>query len=277
MPGDDQHDKEHPAGDLTASGAPDVGQFDGSADPNPGGRMGMGWHLTLRDGQEYSGASEAPAALGNTNNQAEYLALLALLDHYAKTGGRGPLLVRGDSQLVILQMNGSWQVRHPALQALHQRARLAVGRIPDGVRFEWVPRHLNATADRLASGHSAETPVSPETLIYAQAPLAGLSPQLTARIATLNGRGSASFKECMALRVGGKDRCSQMRWSDLVAAAGADCVRACVEAFPNDQRSQATALRWSLRGLALQLAIQKVKADQQVMAARSAAQQERRL
>src|SRR5215472_7793682 len=52
-----------------APAAADVGQFDGSADPNPGGRMGMGWHLTMRDGTEYSGASEQAAAPGNSNNQ----------------------------------------------------------------------------------------------------------------------------------------------------------------------------------------------------------------
>jgi hypothetical protein len=28
----------------------DCGWFDGSADPNPGGRLGMGWHWILRDG-----------------------------------------------------------------------------------------------------------------------------------------------------------------------------------------------------------------------------------
>ncbi len=251
---------------MTALDAPDIGQFDGSADPNPGGRMGMGWHVTLRDGQEYSGAAEALAAPGNTNNQAEYLALLALLDEYLKAGGHGPLLVRGDSQLVICQMNGVWSVRHPALQPLHARARQAVKRIPDGVTFEWVPRSLNARADRLAGGHATEPQAAPETLTYALTPIGDVAPQLAARIATLNGKSSPSFKEYLALRVGGKDRCSLMRWGELCAAAGADCVRACAEAFPNDQRSQATALRWAVRGLAAQHAIQKVKVDQQVMA-----------
>src|SRR5579884_1829879 len=68
---------------------PDVGQFDGSADPNPGGRMGMGWHLTLANGVQYVGAAEAPPAPANTNNRAEYLALLSLLDEYQRAGGRG--------------------------------------------------------------------------------------------------------------------------------------------------------------------------------------------
>jgi ribonuclease HI len=268
MPETDWDNVERPAGELTAQRARDIGQFDGSADPNPGGRMGMGWHLVMRDGREYTGQAEERPAPSNSNNQAEYLALLALLDEYVAAGGQGPLLVRGDSQLVILQMTGEWRVRHPGLLPLYERARQTVKGIPNGVRFEWVPRRLNATADRLASGRAAGPAGSAQALTYAVAPIQDVSPPLAERIAALNGKGSVSFKEYLALRVGGKDRCSQMPWSELVSRAGPDYARACAEAFPDDQRSQATALRWAVRGLAVQLAIEKVKVDQQVMAAK---------
>lgn len=251
----------------------DVGQFDGSADPNPGGRMGMGWHLTLRNGVQYLGAAEEPPAPDNTNNRAEYLALIALLDEYQGAGGQGPLLVRGDSQLVIMQMSGKWRVRNPALQELYDRAQRAVQAIAGGVRFEWVPRSLNAQADRLASGQlgvaNGVTSGEPQPLTYAQSPVAGIPEPLRAQIARLNGKQSVSFKELLGLRVGGRDRCSEMRASELRQAAGPDAVRAC-EAFADDERSQASALRWALRGLAVEHAIKKVQADAQVAATRQA-------
>lgn len=272
QPGADQRkDALDPAG---ATETVDVGQFDGSADPNPGGRMGMGWHLTLRNGVQYRGAAEEPPAPGNTNNRAEYLALISLLDDYQRVGGQGPLLVRGDSQLVIMQMTGKWRVRNPALQGLYERARRAMQVVAGGVRFEWVPRSLNAQADRLASGqlgmaHGA-APGEGQQLTYAQTSVAGIPEPLRAQIARLNGKESVSFKELLGLRVGGRDRCSEMRWQELREAAGAAAVRACVEAFAEDARSQAAALRWALRGLAVEHAIKKVQADAQVAATRQA-------
>jgi len=80
--------------------------FDGSAEPNPGGRMGAGWRLVYTDRPQVSGASEWPAACDNTNNRAEYLALIGALEHYLASGRTGPLQVQGDSQLVINQMTG---------------------------------------------------------------------------------------------------------------------------------------------------------------------------
>ncbi len=241
---------------------PDVGQFDGSADPNPGGRMGMGWHFTLVNGVQYLGAAEEPPAPDNTNNRAEYLALISLLDEYQGAGGQGPLLVRGDSQLVIMQMTGQWSVRNPGLLGLYERAQRAMKAVPGGVRFEWVPRALNAQADRLASGKlgvvNPADAAQPRTLTYAQAPVSGVPAPLAAQIAKLNAKESVSFKELLGLRVGGRDKCSDMGAQQLRAAAGPDCVTASEEAFPGDERSQATALRWALRGLAVEHAIKKV-------------------
>ena len=54
--------------------------FDGACEPtNPGGIMGLGWTI---DGTEYYRKIEAHP--DNTNNKAEYLALVALLRTLAK-------------------------------------------------------------------------------------------------------------------------------------------------------------------------------------------------
>src|ERR1051326_1605388 len=49
--------------------------FAGSAEPNPGGRMGAGWRLVYTDRLEETGASEWPAARDHTSNRAKHLVL----------------------------------------------------------------------------------------------------------------------------------------------------------------------------------------------------------
>ncbi|GIW04251.1 MAG: hypothetical protein KatS3mg059_0871 [Thermomicrobiales bacterium] len=61
-----------------------------------------------------------------TNNQAEYLTLVAALERLLGLLGeraqRARLIVRGDSQLVVRQLLGQWKVRHPELKPLHAQA-----------------------------------------------------------------------------------------------------------------------------------------------------------
>jgi ribonuclease HI len=56
--------------------------------------------------------------LRNTNNQAEYQALMGLLSDYLAHRQRGPLIVHGDSELVMNQVNGDYMVHDKALAQL---------------------------------------------------------------------------------------------------------------------------------------------------------------
>ncbi len=252
-----------------ASPSHDTAYFDGSADPNPGGRIGIGWNIAYAGGSGRSGAAERAPAPGNTNNVAEYLGLIAALEAYLEHGGTGPLLIHGDSQLVIMQMTGQWGIKAPGLFALNARAHELAARVAGGVRYQWVPRARNAVADQLASGMRPESDAA-APLVYAQTPPAGVVPQLAARIAALNRAGRASFKECVALRVGGRDAYSALRLAELAARAGAACVAAAEAAFAGEDaemvKARETALRWMLRGLAAPLAIRKVQVDREVSA-----------
>lgn len=134
--------------------ATDYGQFDGSADPNPGGRMGWGWHLTINGEDLPSGSGEEQPKPDNTNNSAEYMGLIALLKDYIARGGHGPLEVRGDSQLVIKQVTGVYSIGKPHLWVLADRVHSLVEQISGGVTFQWVPREKNEKADMAASGDS---------------------------------------------------------------------------------------------------------------------------
>lgn len=89
------------------------------------------------------------AAMGQgTNNEAEYHGLLLGLRHALAEGAR-TVTVRGDSQLVLRQLEGRYIVRAPNLKPLHQEALRLLGRFEEH-RLEWVERARNAAADAAA-------------------------------------------------------------------------------------------------------------------------------
>lgn len=133
----------------------DLGHFDGSADPNPGGRLGWGWHLRIGGVELSPQQGELPAAPENTNNRGEYMGLISLLEDYIARGGQGPLEVRGDSQLVIKQALREYGCSSAHLRPLLDRVHSLEGQIQGGVRFVWVRRDRNTIADAAASGGGA--------------------------------------------------------------------------------------------------------------------------
>ncbi len=84
-----------------------------------------------------------------TNNEAEYQGLILGL-RAARNAGASDVVIRGDSQLVIRQMEGRYKVKAANLQAYAEEAR-ALLRTFDAHRFEWVRRDANAAADRAAN------------------------------------------------------------------------------------------------------------------------------
>ncbi|RSZ59947.1 ribonuclease HI family protein [Massilia atriviolacea] len=118
--------------------------FDGSAHPNPG-RCGIGALLTGPGGERVE--ISQPAGYGNSS-EAEYLALIALLEAAVGAGARG-LTVHGDSRVVIDDMNGPEAAAAPSLRAYRLRAHALLGRI-DGACLRWLPRHKNQAADALS-------------------------------------------------------------------------------------------------------------------------------
>jgi ribonuclease HI len=84
-----------------------------------------------------------------TNNEAEYEGLLLGLRH-ALDADATTVEVRGDSQLVIRQLEGIYQVRAPNLKPLHREARSLLSRFR-ARRLVWVPREQNHDADEAAN------------------------------------------------------------------------------------------------------------------------------
>ncbi len=120
--------------------------FDGGSRGNPG-PAGIGVVLAAEDGTTLVTKGKYIGA--NTNNAAEYKALILGLREAAQLGATS-ILIRGDSELVIKQMRGEYRVKNPALKQLFEQASdLAAGF--KSVKFEHNLRHHNSLADRLAN------------------------------------------------------------------------------------------------------------------------------
>ncbi|MGE5180380.1 MAG: ribonuclease HI family protein [Bacteroidota bacterium] len=93
---------------------------------------------------------EASRCLGtNTNNEAEYLALIAALEYLKESRFTEADFVL-DSELVVRQIQGRYRVKEPRLQQLHARATMLLNAVPKHT-FRHVPRKQNARADELAN------------------------------------------------------------------------------------------------------------------------------
>lgn len=84
-----------------------------------------------------------------TNNQAEYLALVAGLTA-AKTVGAARVHIRADSQLVVRQVRGEYRVKHPNIRPLHAEALALLGEFAFW-QAEHVRREKNVEADALVN------------------------------------------------------------------------------------------------------------------------------
>ena len=125
------------------------GWFDGSAHPNPG-RCGIGALLLGPAGQRIEVAQAA--GYGNSS-EAEYRALIALLEAAVDAGAHG-LAICGDSRVVIDDVALPPGHAARSLLPLHAAVHALLAQL-QGVRLHWIPRHKNGAADALSQRGSA--------------------------------------------------------------------------------------------------------------------------
>jgi broad specificity phosphatase PhoE/ribonuclease HI len=125
-----------------------VVEADGGSRGNPGP---AGYGAVVRDADTGEVLAEVAAGIGvASNNVAEYRGLLAGLSAAIEVPDVESVEVRMDSKLVVEQMSGRWQVKHPDMRTLRREAATLVARLPE-VTFTHVRRALNGHADRLAN------------------------------------------------------------------------------------------------------------------------------
>jgi ribonuclease HI len=118
---------------------------DGAARGNPGPAAYA--YIIEREGAP---PIEEASCLGEaTNNVAEYTALVRALERAAQLGGKH-LVIHSDSELMVKQMNGQYQVKNEELRVLYDRAR-QLSRQFDSVKIQHVRREQNSRADRLCN------------------------------------------------------------------------------------------------------------------------------
>ena len=121
-------------------------QFDGLAQPNPGkGSAGAILYSQTRDPLYETGEYIEYA----TNNIAEYTGLIIGL-RLALERGLTNLLVEGDSQLVIFQTQGKWQIKNDGLKSYHKEACDLISKF-NFIASRHIRRELNKEADRITN------------------------------------------------------------------------------------------------------------------------------
>ena len=118
--------------------------FDGG-----GGSDGpSGWGWSRNDGVTGCGG----LAPGTTSNICEYTALTMAV-HDAVTMyqmyGESIFMFKGDSKLVVEQVNGNWQVRSDRLRPYVNNVQMLLAGLPEW-HLSWVPRKENRAADAMA-------------------------------------------------------------------------------------------------------------------------------
>jgi ribonuclease HI len=116
--------------------------FDGGARGNPGEAAGAAV-LIMPDGQKHLVSKYLKFA---TNNEAEYCGLILGLKK-AQSLGIQNLDIKGDSNLIINQVNKKWKVKSPNLQNLYQEACDLLKEF-NRVSLNWIPREKNKLADQ---------------------------------------------------------------------------------------------------------------------------------
>lgn len=191
-------------------------EADGGSRGNPGP---AGYGAVVRDPETGEVLAERSESIGTaTNNVAEYRGLIAGLEAAAELGA-AEVEARMDSKLVVEQMCGRWQIKHPGLRPLAAQAAGLVSRFT-AVRFTWVPRERNRHADALAnaamdaaaSGAApAAAPVKAEAREAAVVRATGTDPATTP--ASWEPRPTEEATRLILVRHGETERTVQKRYS----------------------------------------------------------------
>ncbi len=119
--------------------------FDGATKESNPGLRGIGGVLKGPAGERIEISEEIGQG---TNNEAEYAALMAVLDAAVEAKVEN-LVVHGDSQLVVRQVNGEWFIKAKELVPMCKTVLELKGQIPN-ITIRWIPREENSEADALS-------------------------------------------------------------------------------------------------------------------------------
>ena len=138
------------AGAVAGKGAKEAGWISAHCDGGARGNPGPAGYGALIQGPDGAVIAELSEFLGfKTNNYAEYSGLLGCLQ-YALDHDHRRLKMVSDSELMVKQIQGKYQVKSPDLKPLYEEAKRRIAKL-DGFEISHALRHKNKDADRLAN------------------------------------------------------------------------------------------------------------------------------
>ena len=260
---------------------------DGGCAVNPGGPGGIGVVIINEDSGEETTISKG--FIATTNNRMEMMAAIYGLREIPE--GSDVTLI-SDSQYLINTMTFKW-ARKKNHDLWNKLDKACEGKT---VTWKWVRGHngnrYNEICDNLATeginspdkaddtgyaGGAAPTSKTGTSApggamavqidvpdIPCNMPVLPVRPSCTEAIALFD-MGSKSFRDYMALKVGGMDEWSNISLPELTRMAGDEICVYVRRYLPND-RQVASCLKWYGRGLSLQDSIRKVLVDEEIAA-----------
>ncbi|MGK7876873.1 MAG: ribonuclease HI family protein [Xenococcaceae cyanobacterium] len=226
--------------------------FDGASRGNPGKAAGAAVIL-MADGKRHTVSKFIDFG---TNNEAEYTALIIGLQKAKKLGIK-ELQVKGDSNLVVNQVNGFWKIKSDRLWALCNKARSLIGSF-ENITLDWISREQNKLADEAANkciDKARGIKHKPAVEIPA-----GVKPAV-GRILKLASK--ARFKDYMNLK-SGRDEFTSKRLPGLKKLVPEEVQLQIAQEWDGNDIYLAKVYRWYLRGLPPDMAIRKVRTDAEV-------------
>ena len=97
-----------------------------------------------------------------TNNEAEYEALIAILD-LARAARVENMIIHCDSQVVTSQVNGSYKCKSERMKRYLDEVKGRIGSLQ--IKFVQIPREENECSDRLAKAASAKRILVPNQVL----------------------------------------------------------------------------------------------------------------
>lgn len=130
--------------------------FDGACAPiNPNGHMGIG-AIIYNENKDvvFKNTHYIEADISNSNNVAEYLAFLSILQELQHVlMPFDSVCICGDSKLVIMQINGFWKIRVGRYAEVANEAYGLYQELikSNSIAVKWIAREQNAIADELSN------------------------------------------------------------------------------------------------------------------------------
>jgi len=122
---------------------------DGSCRANTAG----GWAAVIMEKRTHRKHVLSGSKKNCTNNEMEYMAVLEAVKWLPLNS---KAVIQTDSQLVVKQLNGEYQTRHPKLKKLKDEIDNIVQQKNLQVEYKWVGRGYNEEANRITQAESAK-------------------------------------------------------------------------------------------------------------------------